>query len=77
MDFWDGTGRDGFSEGRWNGKAIPIMNELVQMAPVPVLSAHSILRLIADGYSPRNTVWRSPDENEMMARNGSSPVLIA
>ena len=21
----------GFSEGRWNGKAIPIMNELVQM----------------------------------------------
>ena len=24
------------SEGRWNGKAIPIMDELVQMAPVPV-----------------------------------------
>ena len=32
MDFWDGTGWDGFFEGRWNGKAIPIMNELVQVA---------------------------------------------
>ncbi len=31
MDFWDGTVGDGFSEGRWNGKAIPIMNQLVQM----------------------------------------------
>ena len=25
---------DGFSEGRWDTKAIPIMNELVQMAPL-------------------------------------------
>ena len=35
---------DGFSEGRWNSKAIQIMNELVQMAPVPIqiygLSVH-------------------------------------
>ena len=31
MDFWDGTGWDGFSEGRCNTKAIPIMNELGQM----------------------------------------------
>ena len=31
MSFRDGMGWDGFSEGRWNGKAIPIMNELVQM----------------------------------------------
>ncbi len=31
MDVWDGTVGDGFSEGRWNAKAIPIMNWLVQM----------------------------------------------
>ncbi len=36
MDFCEGTVGDGFSEGRWNSKAIPIMNELVQMAQGPV-----------------------------------------
>ncbi len=35
MDFCDGMFGDSFSEGRWNGKAIPIMNELGQM-PSPV-----------------------------------------
>ena len=44
MDFWDGTSSDGFSEGLWNSKAIPIMNKLVQMArgPVPtiVIASH-------------------------------------
>ncbi len=32
MDFCDGLFGEGLFEGRWNGKAIPIMNELVQMA---------------------------------------------
>ena len=43
MNFWDGTVGDGFSEGLWNGKAIPIMNELVQMArgPVPTIALAS------------------------------------
>ena len=36
MGFRDGTFGDGFSEGRWSSKAIPIMNELVQMARGPV-----------------------------------------
>ena len=40
MDFWDRMFSDGFSEGRWNSKAIPIMNELVQMGPVPVLASN-------------------------------------
>ncbi len=31
MNFWVRMFGEGFSEGRWNGKAIPIMNELVQM----------------------------------------------
>ena len=32
MNFGDGTVSDGFSEGRGKCKAIPIMNELIQMA---------------------------------------------
>ena len=31
MDFCEGAVGDGFFEGWWNCKAIPIMNELVQM----------------------------------------------
>ena len=39
MGFCDGMLDDGFFEGRWNGKAIPIMNELVQMVGA---MAHSV-----------------------------------
>ena len=39
MGFGDGTGWDGFSEGQWNCKAIPIMNELVQMESMALSNA--------------------------------------
>ena len=45
MDFWDGMVGDGFSEGWWNGKAIPIMNELVQMTlALSPLPSHFLLK---------------------------------
>ncbi len=46
MAFVDGLlrwhGWDGFSEGRWNSKAIPIVNKLVQMpqGPVPTIASY-------------------------------------
>ena len=46
---------DGFSEGRWNYKAIPIMNWLVQMTlplsplPSPLSPPYRFFRLIFDG----------------------------
>ena len=63
MDFWDGTSSDGFSEGLWNSKAIPIMNKLVQIAqgPVPtIVIASSLSRLPSPVSRLTSPVFRLP-----------------
>ena len=92
MDFWDRMFGDGFFEGRWNCKAIPIMNELVQMArgPVPTCDCFSLLGngrgrtadrylycLIVPNVTPRSRCLRtSTVKTAMGATKMSTPAAI-